>query len=97
MRRSGRTSSVIWRGLPLRHPQATDALAARNLCRPGFLRAPVMSKTIELRIGHDARFAQLTRRFLDHVEHRRRPPSWEKPNTLAKYYVCTEGVAMSQG
>lgn len=50
-----------------------------------------------LRIGHDARFAQLTRRFLDHVEHRRRPPSWEKPNTLAKYYVCTEGVAMSQG
>jgi len=50
-----------------------------------------------LRIGHDARFAQLTRRFLDHVEHRRRPPSWEKPNTLAKYYVCTEGVALSQG
>jgi hypothetical protein len=31
-----------------------------------------------LRIGHDARFAQLTRRFLDHVEHRRRPASWEK-------------------
>jgi hypothetical protein len=48
-----------------------------------------------LRIGHEAHFAQLTRRFLDHVEHRRRLPAWEKPNTLAKYYVCTEGVAMS--
>jgi hypothetical protein len=50
-----------------------------------------------LRIGHDPRFARLTRRFLDHVEHRCPLPAWEKPNTLAKYYVCTEGVAMSQG
>ena len=50
-----------------------------------------------LRVGHDARFAQLTRRFLDHVEHRRSLPAWEKPNALAKYYVCTEGVAMSRG
>jgi hypothetical protein len=50
----------------------------------------------ELRIGHEAHFAQLTRRFLDYVEHRRPLPVWEKPNTLAKYYVCTEGVAISQ-
>ena len=50
----------------------------------------------ELRIGHEAHFAQLTRLFLDHVEHRRPLPALEKPNTLAKYYVCTEGVAMSQ-
>jgi len=50
----------------------------------------------QLRIGHEAHFAQLTRRFLDHVEHRRPLPTWEKPNMLAKYYVCTEGVAMSQ-
>jgi hypothetical protein len=56
-----------------------------------------MSKTIELRVGHDARFAQLTRRFLDHVEHRSPLPAQERPNTFAKYYVCTEGVAMSQG
>ena len=45
-----------------------------------------------LRIGHEEHFAQMTRRFLDHVEHRRAPLVWEKPNTLAKYYVCTEGV-----
>ena len=50
----------------------------------------------ELRIGHEAHFAQLTRLFLDHVEHRRRLPAWERLNTLAKYYVCTEGVTMSQ-
>jgi predicted dehydrogenase len=49
-----------------------------------------------LRIGHEAHFAQLTRHFLDHVEHRHPLSAWEKPNTLAKYYVCTEGVAMSQ-
>src|SRR5262249_47227591 len=48
-----------------------------------------------LRIGHEAHFAQMMRRFLDDVEHRRRPPAWKNPNTLAKYYVCTEGVALS--
>ena len=47
-------------------------------------------------IGHEAHFAQLTGRFLDHVDHRRPPPAWEKPNTLAKYYACTEGVALSR-
>jgi hypothetical protein len=26
----------------------------------------------------------------------RPPPAWEKPNTLARYFVCTEGVAVSQ-
>jgi hypothetical protein len=49
-----------------------------------------------LRIGHEEHFAQMTRRFLADVEHRRPLPAWEKPNTLAKYYVCTEGVALSQ-
>ena len=49
-----------------------------------------------LRIGHEAHFAQMARRFLDDVELRRLPPAWEKPKTLAKYYVCTEGVAVSQ-
>jgi predicted dehydrogenase len=48
-----------------------------------------------LRIGHEEHFAQMTRRFLADVEHRRPPPAWEKPNTVAKYYVCTEGVALS--
>jgi hypothetical protein len=49
-----------------------------------------------LRIGHEEHFAQMTRRFLDDVGHQRSPPLWEKPNSLAKYYVCTEGVALSR-
>ena len=50
-----------------------------------------------LRIGHEEHFAQMTRRLLDDIGHRRTPPGWEKPNSLAKYYVCTEGVALSRG
>lgn len=50
-----------------------------------------------LRLGHDAHFIQLTRQFLDYVEHPRSRPEWERPNMLIKYYVCTEGVAMSRG
>ena len=46
-----------------------------------------------LRIGHDAHFAALARKFLDHVEYRRPLPAWERPNMLAKYWLCTEGVA----
>src|SRR5438270_10148368 len=49
-----------------------------------------------LRIGHDAHFIGFTRRFLGHVENPRSLPSREKANLLAKYYVTTEGVALSQ-
>jgi hypothetical protein len=48
-----------------------------------------------LRLGHDAQFIALTRRFLEHVEQRRPLPAWERPNMLAKYYVCTQGVALA--
>ena len=50
-----------------------------------------------LRLGHDAHFIQLTRQFLDYVEHPRSLPAWERANMLAKYHVCTGGVAMSRG
>jgi predicted dehydrogenase len=50
-----------------------------------------------LRLGHDAHFIELTRRFLEYVEHPRSLPQWERPNMLAKYYVCTAGVALSRG
>ena len=48
-----------------------------------------------LRLGHDAHFIGFTRRFLDYVENPRTLPSREKPNLLAKYFVTTEGVALS--
>jgi predicted dehydrogenase len=50
-----------------------------------------------LRLGHDAHFIELTRQFLGYVERPHSLPLWERPNMLAKYHVCTEGVALSRG
>jgi predicted dehydrogenase len=50
-----------------------------------------------LRRGHEAHFAAFTRQFLAHVEAPRTVPSRYRPNLLAKYYVTTEGVALSHG
>jgi hypothetical protein len=47
-----------------------------------------------LRIGHDAHFHELTQHFLAHVEEPGSLPAWEKPNLLAKYYVCTAAEAV---
>ena len=49
-----------------------------------------------LRIGHEAHFALLTRRFLDYVRDPKTLPAWEKPNMLAKYYVTTKGVGLAR-
>lgn len=49
-----------------------------------------------LRIGHEAHFALLTRRFLDYVRNPKSLPAWEKPNMLAKYFVTTEGVKLAR-
>lgn len=49
-----------------------------------------------LRIGHEAHFALLTRRFLDYVRDPKSLPAWEKPNMLAKYFVTTEGVRLAR-
>jgi predicted dehydrogenase len=46
-----------------------------------------------LRIGHDAHFRELTRSFLAHVEQPGSLPAWEKPNLIAKYFVCTAAEA----
>jgi len=50
----------------------------------------------KLRIGHEAHFALLTRRFLDYVRNPGSLPAWEKPNMLAKYYVTTEGAKLAR-
>ncbi len=50
-----------------------------------------------LRVGHDANFAALTRRFLAYVNEPRSLPAWERPNLLAKYYVCTAAEAAGRG
>jgi predicted dehydrogenase len=50
----------------------------------------------QLRVGHEAHFALLTRRFLDYVHNPKSVPAWEKPNMLAKYFVTTEGVKLAR-
>jgi hypothetical protein len=50
----------------------------------------------EYRIGHEAHFAEVTHAFLSFLENRSLLPAWEKPNMLAKYFVCTGGVEMAR-
>jgi predicted dehydrogenase len=46
----------------------------------------------KFRVGHEAHFAQVARRFFDYVQSPQSIPAWERPNMLAKYYVSTKGV-----
>jgi len=48
-----------------------------------------------LRLGHDARFIQLTRQFLYYVEHPRSLPAWERQHAH-KVLRLYRGVAMSR-
>jgi predicted dehydrogenase len=50
-----------------------------------------------LRIGHDAGFAEFTRRFLAVVADPGSRPARERSRMLAKYWVTTEAVALSRG
>ena len=50
----------------------------------------------EYRIGHEAHFAQVTRRFFEYLDRPERFPEWENPNMLAKYFVSTQGTALSR-
>ncbi len=48
------------------------------------------------RLGHEAHFAQVSRRFFEYLRHPETFPAWENPNMLAKYYVSTKGVELSR-
>jgi predicted dehydrogenase len=48
------------------------------------------------RIGHEAHFALLTKRFFEYVQQPKSLPAWEDAFMLAKYYVTTEGVALAR-
>jgi hypothetical protein len=47
-------------------------------------------------VGHEAHFAQVARQFFRFVRNEAHLPAWEKPNMLAKYFVTTQGVALSR-
>jgi predicted dehydrogenase len=48
------------------------------------------------RIGHEAHFALLTKRFFEYVKQPGSMPAWEDAFMLAKYYTTTEGVAFAR-
>ena len=48
------------------------------------------------RVGHEAHFAQVTKQFFAYLRQPELLPGWENPNMLAKYFVTTKGVALSQ-
>jgi len=49
----------------------------------------------QYRVGHEAHFAQVAKRFFHYLRHPETFPAWENPKMLAKYHVSTTGVEMS--
>ena len=49
-----------------------------------------------LRTGHEAHFAEVTRRFLEYLNDPGSLPRFEKANMLAKYFVTTSGTELSR-
>ncbi len=49
----------------------------------------------QFRVGHEAHFAQVARRFLSYAKEPKAMPAWERSCMLAKYYVSTRGVEMA--
>jgi predicted dehydrogenase len=50
----------------------------------------------EHRVGHEAHFAEVTRRFLGYLKDPASLPRWERANMLAKYHVTTRAVELSR-
>ncbi len=44
------------------------------------------------RVGHEAHFGQVARRFFEYVRAPGSMPEWERPCMMAKYFVSTKGV-----
>ena len=47
----------------------------------------------EHHIGHEAEFGKVTEQFLKYLDGEQMP-AWEKPNTLAKYYINTQALKL---
>jgi hypothetical protein len=50
----------------------------------------------QYRMGDEQSYARLTQKLLEYVKNSTSPPSYEKPNMLAKYYVTTKGVELGR-
>jgi len=47
------------------------------------------------KIGHEAHFEQVTRKYLEYLE-KGNMPDWEIPNMITKYYVTTQALKMAE-
>jgi predicted dehydrogenase len=47
------------------------------------------------RVGHEAHFGQVAKRFFEYLRKTAPFPAWENPNMMAKYAVSTLGTALS--
>lgn len=50
-----------------------------------------------LRTGHEAHFAAVLEEFARYFHNPRAVPAWERPNTVAKYFITTKAVEMARG
>jgi predicted dehydrogenase len=48
------------------------------------------------RVGHEAHFGQVANQFFHYLKHPHLVPAWEDPGMMAKYFVSTKGVELSQ-
>jgi predicted dehydrogenase len=48
------------------------------------------------RVGHEAHFGEVTRRFMACLRDRSALPKWEKANMLARYHLTTHGVRLAR-
>lgn len=46
------------------------------------------------KVGHEAHFAEVTRKFLSYLKEGRLP-DWEVPNMIAKYYTTTSALELA--
>jgi len=82
-------------------PAILEAVRKR-VAHYGDVKAEGIDKTVlvtipdRLRVGHEAHFAQVAAKFFEYLKNPASMPAWEKANMLAKYYVTTAGVDMSQ-
>jgi hypothetical protein len=51
---------------------------------------------MELREGHEAHFAQVTRRYIEFYK-KQEIPNWEITNMLTKYHLTTSALELAQG
>ncbi len=78
----------------------TEAIEKMNSTYPGLSFQKVengweINIPDEFKIGHEAHFAQVTKKYLKYLIDGALP-AWEVPNMLAKYYVTTKAFEMSR-